>query len=70
MKPLGKRHTQLARQHMAEKHGVEMTPDELSATRKSAYETIRRELRKAGLPAPDSDEELFRLIQKHYKPKE
>jgi hypothetical protein len=68
MKPLGKKHTQRSRQLLAEQ-GIEMTPGELIAERKAAYATIRTEMAKRGFKVPDSDEELFLLIQKHYKPK-
>lgn len=68
MKPLSKEHNQRARMHLAEK-GVEMTPDELVAERKAAYATIRAEMRTRGHEVPDSDEELFLLIQKSYRRK-
>lgn len=70
MRPLDKEHNQRARRHLAEQ-GIEMTPAELEQERKAAYETIRTELRKAGFKnVPDSDEELFLLIQKVYREKE
>ncbi len=62
MKPLGRRHTQAARNALAEQ-GIEMTPDELTAERKKAYATIRGEMRKRGFTVPDSDEELFILMR-------
>ena len=65
MRPLGKEHNRRARRHLAEQ-GIEMTPDELAAERKAAYATIRKELRAKGYTVPDSDEELFQLIQRTY----
>lgn len=67
MKPLSREHNARARERLAEQ-GIEMTPDELVATRKAAYATIRAEMRKRGHEMPDSDEELFRVIQENYKP--
>lgn len=54
---------------LAEKYGVEMTPDEMDSERKAAFKTIREEMAKLGWKAPDDDVELFRLIQKYYQPK-
>ena len=67
MKPLGSEHNARTRNLLAEK-GIEMTPDELVETRKAAYATIRKEMRKRGYEMPDDDEALFRLIQQNYKP--
>lgn len=69
MKPLGKKHTQKSRQWLAEHEGIEMTPDELTEERKAAYATIRQELAKRGLPVPATDEEMFQMLKKYYKPK-
>jgi tRNA A22 N-methylase len=62
MKPLGYEHNRKVREHLAEQ-GIEMTPDELVAERKAAYETIRREMRAKGYTMPDSDEEIFLLLK-------
>jgi hypothetical protein len=62
MKPLGKKHTQAALKHLADK-GIEMTPDEIAVHHKAAYATIRSELRKRGFKnVPDDDEGLFLLM--------
>lgn len=66
MKPLGKLHTQKARQYLAE-NGIELTPDELVRERKAAYATIREEMRKRGFRVPESDEELFLLMREAFK---
>lgn len=68
MKPLGKEHNRRARHYLAEQ-GIEMTPAELELERKAAYDTIRKELRAKGYDVPDSDEELFLLIQRCYRVK-
>lgn len=65
MKPLDKEHNRRAREHLAEK-GIEMTPAELQAERKAAYDTIRKEMRAKGFEMPDSDEEMFLLLQRMY----
>jgi hypothetical protein len=62
MKPLGKRHNQRALYRLAEQ-GIELTPDDLIATRKAAYATIRREMQAKGYEVPDDDAELFLLIK-------
>jgi len=69
MKPLSQEHKLRSRQLLAEKYGVEMTPDEMDSERKAAFKTIREEMAKLGWKAPDDDVELFRLIQKYYQPK-
>jgi hypothetical protein len=54
MEPLGKEHNQAVLRAMHDQ-GVEMTPDELMATRKSAYAKIRAGLRRRGVACPDED---------------
>jgi len=66
MRPFDREHNQRARQSLAE-HGIEMTPDQLIAERKAAYAAIRHGLQAKGFRVPDSDEELFLLIQKVLK---
>jgi hypothetical protein len=46
-----------------------LTPEELIAERHAAYETIRREMRAQGYAMPDSDEEMFLLLQQHERSK-
>ena len=58
MKPLGKRHTQRVVRHLANQ-GIEMTPDEVVAKRKTAYATIRKEMQARGYKVPEDDVELF-----------
>lgn len=72
MKPLGKEHTQRSLHYLAEHEGIEMTPNEIIAERKAAYETIRQGLRDAGFPSvliPATDEGMFRFLQRYYSRK-
>lgn len=62
MEPLGREHKRLARQKLAEQ-GIEMTPDEMEATRKEAYAKIRAALRAKGWEVPDDDAGLFLLMK-------
>ena len=66
MKPLGKEHTQLAREYLAEM-GIEMTPDELNKEREAAFDMIRHEMKKLGYTMPDNDEDLFLLLHEVYE---
>ena len=64
MKPLDRQHIQQTCHILAEQ-GIEMTPDEVNKHRKAALATIRKEMRARGHEMPDSDEELFLLIEEH-----
>ena len=61
MKPLDAEHILRARNGLAEE-GLEMTPDELLADMLLALDAIRRGMRAEGLAAPESDEEMFLLL--------
>jgi hypothetical protein len=64
MKPLGKRHNRIVREKLAEQ-GMELTPDQLIATRKEAYAKIRAALKAKGWnDVPDDDEGLFLLMRR------
>jgi hypothetical protein len=55
---------QLLAQRIRDEHGMEMTPGEVEETLEKAFGFIRRKLREQGFQAPDSDEELAKLIKK------
>ena len=56
-------HNQAVARRIREAHGIEMTPDQVAAERRSAYAKIRAELARRGDPdPPPTDEELYVMI--------
>lgn len=64
-----KEHDQQLLRMLHNKYGKEVTPAELVELRKQAYELLRRELVKKGVPALTDEQllEVMRFFQKHVK---
>ena len=57
-----RRYAQDVARMVRDRHGCEMTPDEVESVRKSAFAKLRAALRDQGLPVPDDDEAFFLLM--------
>jgi hypothetical protein len=62
MRPFSQEHFQATRNALAE-HGVEATPDEVKSMISEVLDEIRVRLRAKGIPVPDDDEELCRILK-------
>jgi hypothetical protein len=57
------KHNQEVARIIRDKHGVEMTPDQVDETRRKAFATIRRAMRAKGYEMPDDDEGMLILMR-------
>jgi hypothetical protein len=60
--PIDPRLNQFVARRIRETEGIEMTPDQVDATRRSAYAKIREAVRAAGCPMPEDDGEMLEFM--------